>query len=119
MDDPILPFVKSHRQHGAPDFSSASSETAHASDLENEGAANAPKREKDTVYVTWSGPDDSEHPRNWPLVTKLRVSLLLTLITLGVSVGSSIFGPGGQEVEEEFGISSEVAVLGTSLYLLV
>ena len=137
MDSPTASAGGHDPQHQALQSSAASSETAHDVDLERDGAATgtpptaavtaaaaaAAARilhdEKQSGYVTWSGPDDPDHPQNWPLRTKLRVSLLLTCITLGVSVGSSIFGPGAQEFEQEYGVGSEVAVLGTSLYLLV
>lgn len=103
-----------------PESSVASSETAHDIDLEKSGVVDVTGSDKKTPeYISWSGSEDPEHPQNWPLRTKLRIAVLLTFITLGVSMGSSIFGPGAQEVSKEFGISSEVSVLGTSLYLLV
>ena len=103
-----------------PESSVVSSETAHDVGLEKSGGVDVTgHRKKTSGYISWNGSEDPEHPQNWPLWTKLRISVLLTFITLGVSMGSSIFGPGAQEMSKEFGISSEVSVLGTSLYLLV
>ena len=121
MDDLMTVFTTTTRHHGDPGSRSVSSDTLHTADLQKENPANTPEHENknNTSYVDWNGQGDPEHPQNWPLLTKLRVSFLLTCITLCVSLSSSIFGPGSKEVEEEFGISAEVAILGTSLYLLV
>lgn len=125
MNIPTASLGREVLQHELPPCSTASSETAHGIDVEQGEVAAAVvgekvlQDEKQNSYVTWDGPHDPDHPQNWPLLTKLRISILLTCITLSVSMGSSIFGPGAQEVEQNYNIGPEVAVLGTSLYLLV
>lgn len=69
--------------------------------------------------VVWDGDDDPEHPHNWALWRKLSVVILLTLLTLVITIQSSIFGTGADEFAQEFGISNEVAILGTTLFLIV
>jgi DHA1 family multidrug resistance protein-like MFS transporter len=69
--------------------------------------------------VIWDGQDDPEHPHNWALWRKLSVVILLTLLTLVITIQSSIFGTGATAFDKEFGVSNEVGILGTTLFLLV
>lgn len=45
--------------------------------------------------------------------------ILLTLLTLVITIQSSIFGTGATAFDKEFGVSNEVGILGTTLFLLV
>ncbi|KAA8649348.1 hypothetical protein EYZ11_008465 [Aspergillus tanneri] len=74
--------------------------------------------QRDPELVVWEGPDDPEHPHNWALWRKLRVVVLLTLLTLVITIQSSIFGTGAEEFAREFHVSNEVTILGTSLFLV-
>lgn len=69
--------------------------------------------------VVWDGQDDPEHPHNWALWRKLSVVILLTLLTLVITIQSSIFGTGATDFDKQFGVSNEVGILGTTLFLLV
>ncbi|EIM90804.1 MFS general substrate transporter [Stereum hirsutum FP-91666 SS1] len=68
--------------------------------------------------VTWDSPDDPQNPQNWSSSYKILVTILYGSITMCSSFSSSIFGSGSSGIIREYGISSEVAVLGTSLFIL-
>jgi hypothetical protein len=67
----------------------------------------------------FTGPDDPSHPHNWVLWRRIWVSFMLAMFNLVVTISSSIFGSAQKVVAEEFGVSDEVTVLGTSLFLVV
>ncbi|KAI9735750.1 MAG: hypothetical protein M1818_006358 [Claussenomyces sp. TS43310] len=94
----------------ADEESSAQSNRSMAEKSSEEG--------KDANLVVWDGPDDPEHPHNWPFWQKINVVVLLTLLTLIITIQSSIFGTGAQQFSAEFHVSNEVSVLGTSLFLV-
>lgn len=113
------------------DLTASSASTLHASEVENglafpegeqgkEEKSEEEKRNQLLQLHTWDGPDDPDHPTNWPLWKKLSTTVMLAAITFTVSLNSAMFEPATQQVLKEFpGISREVTVLGTSLYLLV
>ncbi|WVF66242.1 hypothetical protein IAT40_000982 [Kwoniella sp. CBS 6097] len=68
--------------------------------------------------VDWEGPDDPENPQNWPHRMKVRVTLLYGMTTACATFSSSIFSAASQFVARDYGISTEVSILGLSLFLL-
>jgi MFS transporter, DHA1 family, multidrug resistance protein len=72
----------------------------------------------DEYVVEFDGPDDPLHPMNWPLRKKLLVAVMLGFTTLLAAFGSSIFSTATGEVAAVFGVSTEVGLLGLSLYVL-
>lgn len=68
--------------------------------------------------VEFDGPDDPLHPQNWPVKKKIAVGLLLGYTTLLAAFGSSIFATATLQVSQEFSVSTEVGILGLSLYVL-
>ncbi|KAJ5122068.1 hypothetical protein N7448_003199 [Penicillium atrosanguineum] len=68
--------------------------------------------------VDFDGPEDPEHPYNWSLSAKLFASILVCSGTFIVSFTSAVFAPGIDDASKEFGVSSEVGTLGTTLYVL-
>lgn len=74
--------------------------------------------EKSSLHA-WHGPTDPEHPTNWPLWKKISTTMMLAAVTFTISLNSAMFEPATQLVGQELGVSREVSVLGTSLYLLV
>jgi DHA1 family multidrug resistance protein-like MFS transporter len=74
--------------------------------------------ETDPKVVTWTGPDDPENPQNWSKKTRWFYTMVLALMTWTVTFASSVFSTGTRPVMAEFGISEEVATLGTSLFVL-
>jgi len=73
---------------------------------------------KDPNLIDWEGPDDPAHPQNWSFAKKARITISLGVMTLTVTFASSVFSTGTISVAKEFGISTEVATLGTSLFVL-
>lgn len=68
--------------------------------------------------VEFDGPDDPLHPQNWPMKRKITVGLLVGYTTLLAAFGSSIFSTATIQVSQEFSVSTEVGILGLSLYVL-
>ena len=66
----------------------------------------------------WNGPDDPENPMNWSLWKRIYHTTVPALFGFIVTVGSSIYSPGLSGVMEQFDVSSTVALLGLSLYVL-
>ncbi|ORY31964.1 major facilitator superfamily domain-containing protein [Naematelia encephala] len=76
------------------------------------------KEDAKSTLVTWDGPDDPENPQNWPRTKKVGVTALLGFTTMSATFASSIFSSASPYVAKQYGISSEVGILGLSLYLL-
>ena len=66
----------------------------------------------------WMGPDDPENPRNWPLWQRIYHTAIPGLFGFAVNFGSSVYTPGYPDVEKRFNVSSTVALLPLSLYVL-
>ena len=61
--------------------------------------------------------DYSSHPRNWPLAKKIYSNAVFDWITVYAAYASGIYSPGVLAVKDEFHVSTEVAQLGTSVYM--
>ena len=83
------------------------------SDLEK-----APPSRDPEYQVKWD-PDDPLNPQNWPVRYKWWVTVQLGMLALAGSLGSSITTSADDTIAEYIGVSSEVAVLDVSLYMLV
>ncbi len=66
----------------------------------------------------WTGPDDPENPLNWPMWQRVYHTTVPGLFGLAVTFGSSVYTPGYKEVEKTFNVSTIVALLPLSLYVL-
>lgn len=64
-------------------------------------------------------PKHPTHPQNWPLMRRIWTTLMLAYFNLIATSMSSIFGSGQKQVVKELGVSMEVAILGTTLFLIV
>jgi Ca2+/H+ antiporter len=74
---------------------------------------------KDPHLVEWDGPDDPENPQNLPVWRKWVITMILTSLTICVTFASSVFSEATVATAQEFGVSTEVTTLGTSLPLVV
>ena len=74
--------------------------------------------EKDPNLIDWDGPDDPENPQNWPFMKKAMATGSLSLTTLCITFASSVFSTATMPTAMEFGVSEEVMILGTSLFVL-
>ncbi|KIH92512.1 MFS multidrug transporter [Sporothrix brasiliensis 5110] len=71
-----------------------------------------------SMIVSFDGPDDRYNPRNWPFSKRVYTSLLYSMASFGSVWASTAYAPANEKVAEQFAVSSEVALLGTSLLLL-
>ncbi|ODV60514.1 polyamine transporter TPO1 [Ascoidea rubescens DSM 1968] len=78
----------------------------------------SPLPDKDNYTVTFDGPDDPDHPHNWPLSKKMIICSVLGFDAICVAMGSAIFASGTYQLMAEFNVASVVITLGTSLYVL-
>lgn len=84
----------------------------------HDGSPSNNEDEKDPNLIDWEGPNDLENPQNWPFFKKARITVALGIMTLAVTFASSVFSTATMVVAQEFNISDEVAILGTSLFVL-
>jgi DHA1 family multidrug resistance protein-like MFS transporter len=77
-----------------------------------------PLPEREEYVVEFDGVDDPLHAQNWPAKKKLFTSCMLGYTTFTAAFGSSIFSAATREVAGHFHVSTEVGVLGISLYVL-
>ena len=73
----------------------------------------------DPNLIGWNGPEDPENPFNWPISKKCIVTGALASMTLVITFTSSVFSTATIVVAQEYGVSDEVTILGTSLFVLV
>ncbi|KAK7225106.1 hypothetical protein V2G26_013109 [Clonostachys chloroleuca] len=68
--------------------------------------------------VDFDGPEDLYRPINWPTHKKVLTTLLYGMITMSATWASSSYSVGTELIAKEFHVSTQVATLGTTLYLL-
>ncbi|KAI9927004.1 hypothetical protein MW887_003385 [Aspergillus wentii] len=73
--------------------------------------------EDDPFIVEWI-PDDPRNPMLLKMSTKWAYTITVAFATLGVSLASSAYAGGIEEVLTSFGVGEEVATLGVSLFVL-
>lgn len=69
------------------------------------------------VIVDFEGDDDPYRPINWPTKKKVVTTLLYGLVTMTATWASSSYSAGTEQVAREFHVGTQVAVLGTTLFL--
>ncbi|CAK7271315.1 hypothetical protein SEPCBS119000_004537 [Sporothrix epigloea] len=69
------------------------------------------------VLVDFDGPDDPYRAINWPTRKKIVTTMVYGFVTMTATWASSAYSAGTAQVAEEFGVSFEVATLGTALFL--
>lgn len=62
--------------------------------------------------------NDPENPQTWPLAKRLYHTAVATAFGFLCPYGSSVYTPGSMRVENEFGVSREIALLPFAFYLL-
>lgn len=68
--------------------------------------------------VEFDGPDDPLHPQNWTFKAKIVIAAVLSYTSLSSTFTSSLFSASTRAFATYWGVSLEVATLGTSLYVL-
>ncbi|KAI1815699.1 major facilitator superfamily transporter [Poronia punctata] len=77
-----------------------------------------PLPDREAYVVEFDGPDDPYHAQNWPLSKKLYTAAILGYTTVTAAFASSFFSAATPYVAKEFGVSTEVGILGVSLFVL-
>jgi hypothetical protein len=77
-----------------------------------------PTQEDQSKLVTWDGDDDPAKPMNWSRKKKWGIVVTTGIMTFCVSFASSVFSTTTFVTAELFGVSSEVMILGLSLYVV-
>ncbi|KAG6190646.1 hypothetical protein E4U36_002280 [Claviceps purpurea] len=67
--------------------------------------------------VDFDGPNDPYHPLNWETHKKVSTTLLYGLVTMTATWASSAYSAANVQIAEEFGVGTQVAILGTTLFL--
>lgn len=68
--------------------------------------------------LDWDGPDDVDNPHNWSKVKKWFITFTVAWVCLCVSLGSSLYVSGVEEIVLQFHISQELAISGLTFYLI-
>ena len=71
------------------------------------------------LLVDFEYPNDPRIPQNWSMLKKVYVISILSLFNVIGTIASSVMGPAQSEVAQYFNVSDEVAVLCTTLFLVV
>ncbi|MCJ1393634.1 hypothetical protein MMC18_006509 [Xylographa bjoerkii] len=69
------------------------------------------------VLVDFEGPDDPYRPMNWPMRKKVVTTVLYGFTTMGATFASSVYSPTVDVISEDYGVGTEVSLLGLSLLL--
>ncbi|KKZ63629.1 hypothetical protein EMCG_02070 [[Emmonsia] crescens] len=79
---------------------------------------NSANSEDEDLEVYWDGPDDPADPRNFPLVLRWSMVIIISLCSLCAICTSSLYTMTYEQITVEFNCSSLVATLGLSLFIL-
>ncbi|SPO25355.1 related to multidrug resistant protein [Ustilago trichophora] len=74
-------------------------------------------KERDPNLVTWAQ-NDPENPFNWSQRRKIMLLVVVSSCAFCVTNTSSIISNAYQGIQDEFGVSKEVAILGLSLFVI-
>lgn len=72
----------------------------------------------DSPYLVEFLPDDPHNPLNFSKLLKWSITLIQACATLAVTFSSSAYSGGVGEIISDFHASSEVAILGVSIFVL-
>lgn len=75
------------------------------------------KQESDPNLVSWESEDDLMNPQNWSSWKKSFVTFEICLLTFSVYIGSSIYSAGTQDIMMTWGLNTQQAVLGLTLFV--
>ena len=92
-------------------------QTPHEDETRPMASSSPAMRQMNAVY-DWSGPDDPDNPRNFPLALRVfSISANVALAFVATFAGS-IYAPAQDQVQREMQCPAEVAMLPLSLYNL-
>ncbi|KAL5340254.1 major facilitator superfamily domain-containing protein [Aspergillus crustosus] len=73
---------------------------------------------REDFVVEFDGPSDPLYPQNWPLRTKLYISVILAFTSICSTFDSAIFSASSRNVSTYFGVGLEVSVLSSTMYIV-
>lgn len=75
--------------------------------------------EVDPELVTWEGPDDPKHPRNWTKFKKWLMTAIVSLYTMVSPLSSSILSPAVPYIAKDIGMDKSIEQsLSVSIFIL-
>lgn len=77
------------------------------------------EHDAEPFVVDFEYPNDPRIPQNWPLLKRIYVMFILSVLNMIGTIASSIMGPAQDEVAQQFGVNHEISVLCTTLFLVV
>ncbi|RDW79179.1 MFS transporter [Aspergillus mulundensis] len=83
--------------------------------IEEKSKDSKEEKPKDPNLVEWNGPDDPENPQNMPHWRKWIITMTMSSMTMWLTFASSVFSTATMVTAQQFGVSTEVMVLATSL----
>ncbi|CCF60364.1 hypothetical protein KAFR_0K00100 [Kazachstania africana CBS 2517] len=86
-------------------------------DIEAETSTDYEKH-ADPFLVDWNGDDDPDNPQNWPQAKKNFITIEIMMLTCITYMGSSIYTPGQEGIQNDFHVGHVTATLNLSLYVL-
>ena len=133
-----LPIQSTTPQHRPLDFGPDPDHTSEISDLEKErdlekgdpepskepnefdqGGLDRRQTQEESNLIGWDGPNDPENPQNWSNSRKYLTTCFYASLTFTLTFASSVFSTATEVTAKLYGVSNEVMVLGTSLFVLV
>lgn len=72
----------------------------------------------DPRTLDWDGPDDPENPHNWPAWKKWYTTMVVAMLCLVVTMGSSLYVSGVPEMVMRYHVDQTLALAGLTFYLL-
>ncbi|SCU89354.1 LADA_0E15016g1_1 [Lachancea dasiensis] len=73
---------------------------------------------KDPFLIEWIDDSDPDHPHNWSNFRKSFIAIEVLLLSCITYMGSSIYTPGQEAIQNEFGVGHWAGTLNLSLYVL-
>lgn len=120
-----IPVIESRKtsKEALPDESSSNLDRDIEKAKDNNGVDKGDIDERQTKeegnIIGWDGPDDPQNPKNWTKAKKYIATVLYASMTFCITFASSVFSTATMVTAAEFGVSTEVMTLGTSLFVLV
>ncbi|KAI9761602.1 MAG: Citrinin biosynthesis cluster MFS transporter mrr1 [Candelina submexicana] len=74
--------------------------------------------QKDPNIIEWDGPNDPENPMNFTKRRKWIITITMSGLTFCITFASSVFSTATVATAKKFGVSNEVMILGTSIFVL-
>jgi DHA1 family multidrug resistance protein-like MFS transporter len=117
-DSPIGGITANNSKESLPDNSDLEKGNQDADNVKDDKAKKEEQKQKDPNLIEWDGPHDVGNPMNWTTSKKWIITIALGMMTFCVTFASSVFSNATVPVAELYHVSTEVATLGTSLFVL-